>query len=983
MEGRKIARWSTRDLSATVSLCVAQATLMVCGTSASAGEQPEEVIVTGSRIRQNPVDAVAPLQTSTAADIARSGEISVADYLQRLPISGSAINRSNNSSGNLGFPPDGGGIGAGASEIDLRYLGSKRVLVLVDGKRWVRGSSASGVSGAVDLNTVPTAAIERIEVLQDGASPIYGSDAIAGVVNIITRSDFKGAGFETNQAMFDEGDGYTQDYSLSFGASAERSRAFFAASYARQDAVNSSDRALSREVIYGAPPGVGGSGNTPQGRFIFLDPRGDVNGDGSPDVIDITLNNGVLNNGVTLPRYNPNDPASGDFHEFGTADRFNFRPYNYLITPTRRVNLFGKAEYDVADNVEFKFTAAYTNRKSSNQAAPNPLPMGSDAGAGFYLDNIFIPANQRYNPFGIDLDGRSNLITMGRRPLEAGPRIFDQTVDTWMISATLSGDLQLGKRPMFWDVSLNWGQNNASQLGHNIFNARKLALALGPEANCLVVPGCVPFNIFGGQGPNGTGSITQDMLDWATFTQSDQSAQELNDVIANVSGDIFDLPGGAFAYALGFEYRKETGSFTPDATVQAGETADVPALPTAGETKVNEAYLELRAPILGDLPAIKRLELSAAIRYSDYDNIGSDNILKGGIYWRVVDDLAVRANYAEGFRAPNIGELFNTGSRFDSNINDPCSNYLVNGSPTEQTNCAALGVPTTFTQLNQQISVQTGGNENLKPETSKTWTVGFTYNPTWAEHASWIDDLTFDVNYYNIKLENAIQALSAQIQLDNCVSSLSPLFCDGIVRGPGGSITAFANQLTNIGRIETDGFDWTVTLATSEGSIGSFRFQWANTYLNGYKEFTLGTNGLVATERAGIEVGSPIKGYVRYKSTLAVDWQLHDFVTSLTLRYLSDLTEICPGAAVDAGVAASVCSDAANRTNEMKSKVFTDLQLSWTPSAFDQKLQVALGVNNILDEDPPPCLSCDLNNYDGTIYPVPGRYVHARAALKF
>jgi len=982
MARTKIDRWSTRQLSATASLCVAQATLMVCSSFAWAGEQPEEVIVTGSRIRQNPVDAVAPLQTSTAADIARSGEISVADYLQRLPISGSAINRSNNSSGNLGFPPDGGGIGAGASEIDLRYLGSKRVLVLVDGKRWVRGSSASGVSGAVDLNTVPTVAIERIEVLQDGASPIYGSDAIAGVVNIITRSDFQGAGFETNQAMFDEGDGYTQDYSVAFGANSERSRAYIAAGYARQDAVYASDRELSREVIFGAPPGVGGSGNTPQGRFIFLDPRGDVDGNGEPDVLDLTLNNGVLNDGVTLPNFDPANPTGGDFHEFATADRFNFRPYNYLITPTRRVNLFGKAEYDVADNVVFKFTAAYTNRKSSNQAAPNPLPMGSDAGAGFYLDNIFIPADQRYNPFGIDLDGTDNLITIGRRPLEAGPRIFDQTVDTWMVSSTLIGDLQLGNRQMFWDVSLNWGQNNAAQLGRNIFNARKLALALGPEANCLVVPGCVPFNIFGGQGPNGEGSITQDMLDWVTFTQSDQSEQELNDVIANVSGDIFDLPGGPFAYALGFEYRKESGSFTPDATVQAGETADVPALPTAGETRVNEAYLELRAPVLGDLPAIKRLELSAAIRYSDYDDIGSDNVLKGGIYWRVVDDLAVRANYAEGFRAPNIGELFNTGSRFDSNINDPCSAYLTNGTPTEQANCAALGVPGTFTQLNQQISVQTGGNESLKPETSETLTVGFTYNPTWAENASWIEDLTFDVNYYDIKLEDAIQALSAQIQLDNCVSTLSPLFCDGIVRGPGGSITAFANQLTNIGRIETDGFDWSILLITSEGSMGSFRFQWANTYLAGYKEFTLGTDGLVATERAGIEVGSPIKGYVRYKSTLAVDWLFHDFVTSLTLRYLSDLTEICPGALADAG-AADVCSDPVNLLNEMKSKVFTDLRLGWTPSAFDKKLEVALGVNNILDEDPPPCLSCDLNNYDGTLYPVPGRYIHARAALKF
>src|SRR4029434_1231926 len=193
------------------------------------------IVVTDTLTSHTPVEQVAPAHTATSADIDRSGEVSVADYLQRLPISGSAINRANNASGNLGFPPDAVGIGAGASEIDLRYLTSKRVLVLVDGRRWVRGSSASGVSGAVDLNTIPTAAIERIEVLQDGASPIYGSDAIAGVVNVITKSDFDGFEFETNQAAYDEGDGYTQDYNISWGSTGEKTRAFLTVGYSRQD----------------------------------------------------------------------------------------------------------------------------------------------------------------------------------------------------------------------------------------------------------------------------------------------------------------------------------------------------------------------------------------------------------------------------------------------------------------------------------------------------------------------------------------------------------------------------------------------------------------------------------------------------------------------------------------------------------------------------------------------------------------------------
>lgn len=959
------------------ALCVAGAT---CIQTAHAQGEPEEVIVTGSRIRQNPVERAAPVQTATAADIDRTGEVSVADYLQRLPISGSAINRTNNSSGNLGFPPDGGGIGAGASEIDLRYLTARRVLVLVDGRRWVRGSSGSGVSGAVDLNTIPTAAIERLEVLQDGASAIYGSDAIAGVVNIITREPEEAFELETNQGGYDEGDGYTQDYSITLGSKGDRAGGFLTLAYTRQDAVFAGERELSSVPEPGAPPVTNGSSGTPQGRFIFLDPRGDVDGDGETDLIDLTLDNTALNNGVTLPAYDPNNPTGGDFHAFGTTDRFNFQPYNYLVTPNRRVNLFGKTDYELGDDVTFTLTASFTNRESSNQAAPNPLFMGFDAGAGFYLDNVVIPASNPYNPFGIDLAGGAggNLVTIGRRPLEAGPRIFEQRVNTWMASAALDGDFSVGDRQMFWDVSFNWGRNNANQKGRNIFNARKLALALGDPAACAAVPGCTPFNIFGGQGPNGQGSITPEMLAFTTFTQNDQSEQELNDVAANVSGELFDLPAGSFAYAVGFEYRKETGSFTPDSTVSAGETADVPSSPTEGEVKVNELYLELRAPLLSDLPAVDHLELSAAVRSSDYDNIGRDEVFRGGVYWRPMADLSFRASYSEGFRAPNIGELFNTGSRFDSNIEDPCSADNNPGAAT-RANCTALGVPTTFTQLNQQISVQTGGNPDLVPETSDTIAIGFAYSPAWASNSSWASEFTIDVNYYDIELEDAIQAVRAQDQLDNCVATLNPAFCNGIVRGPGGAIIAFANQLTNIGRIETNGFDWTVTYATPELGFGALRFQWANTYLNSYEEFTAGPTGDIGVERAGTELGSPIRGFVKYKSTLATDWLFGDFVTSLTVRYIDDLVERCP---LTGALATSLCTNGVSG-NVLGEKYYVDARLAWTPEFFESRTELAIGVQNLLDEEPDVCRTCDLGNMDGTIYPIPGRFFHARAAVKF
>ena len=960
---RKVALKALATLSLAAPLCI-QIT--------HAQDTTEEVVVTGSRIRQNPVERVAPVLTTTAADLDRSGEIAIADYLQRLPISGSSINRTNNTTGNIGFPPDGGGIGAGAAEIDLRYLTSKRTLVLVDGKRWVRGSSASGVSGAVDLNTIPTAAIARIEVLQDGASPIYGSDAIAGVVNIITRTDYEGFEFETSQGQYDQGDGQTQDYSAFYGLSSDRARAFIGAAFSRNDPVMAADRGIGATPEPGMAATVGGSSGIPQGRFRFNDPRIP----GANKQVDLVLNPGASNNAGSLASYNPNSPTGGDFNTFDDSDRFNFQPFNFLSTPVKRSNVFAKGQIDLTDTIKLNLTTAFTNRESRNQAAPNPLFLGGASGSPPLLSNVFIPANQRFNPFGIDLNGATNLANISRRPLEAGPRRFEQNVDSVMVAGSIDGEFKLGDRTLFWDTGLNWGENKGRQTGKGIFNAKNLVLALGPEAACLAVPGCVPFNIFGGQGADGSGSITPEMLAFTTFTQRDRSRQDLMDIFANVSGELFDLPAGAVGFALGYEYRQERGSFTPDPIAQRGETADVPAMPTNGEVTSDEVYLELRAPLLADLPGVQKLEFSTAVRYSDYEDIGSDEVFKAGLYWRVFEDLSLRANFAEGFRAPNIGELFNTGARFDSDIRDPCSSRF-NPSPQTLANCATLGVPPGFDQANDQISILTGGNPALDPETSDTYTLGFAYSPSWAQ-GGWVNDLSFDVNYYNIEVDDPIQARNANAQLANCVATLSPVFCGGIQRAPGvGEIISFANQITNIGRIETEGYDATISLASSETAAGAFRFQLTGTYLDTYKEFTEGLTGLVPTERAGTEVGSPVRGFVRFKSSLNTDWLFRGFTTSVSLRYLSAIDEPCPGGNVPA-----LCDKATVGKNELGSRIYTDLQLSWDAD-FIGKTQLAVGVNNLFNKDPPICRTCDSSSYDGTIYPISGRFIHARASMKF
>jgi len=363
------------------------------------GANVEEVIVTGSRIRRNILDEPAPVLSLTEENLEKTGLTNLGSVLQTLPITGSAINSRDNVPGNSGFPQDGTGIGAGAIQVSLRNLGSKRTLVLVDGKRWVAGASASGVPTAVDLNTIPANAIKSVEVLQDGASAIYGSDAIGGVVNIITNRDFSGIKVDAQTGSFlSENDGKNKEFALLLGGGNDDTHFTLSASYNQEGEVFTSDRAVSAfPSAFATSCEAGGcSSFTPQGRFIL----GSVLGDA-----DITLNTGVVNDGVTLPVFDPADPTAGDFSEFTAANRFNFNGngFNYLKTPNERINLYADVRHALTDSVNLNLKTVYTNRKSATRAAPEPLCLGNGCGNRI-LDNIVIDADQIYNPFGVDLE---------------------------------------------------------------------------------------------------------------------------------------------------------------------------------------------------------------------------------------------------------------------------------------------------------------------------------------------------------------------------------------------------------------------------------------------------------------------------------------------------------------------------------------------------------------------------------------------------
>jgi len=919
------------------------------------GQALEEVVVTGSRIRQNPLEERQPVLVLTADDYKMTGTSSLADFVQRLPISGSAINSTNNSSGNLGFPPDGGGIGAGAAEIDLRYLGSKRVLVLVDGRRWIKGSSGSGVAGSVDLNTIPVNAVKSIEILQDGASAVYGSDAIGGVLNIITQDDYDSFKVSAYGGQYQQGDGQTSEFDVRFGARGEHSRGLLDISYADQGSVNTADRSTSKYPIPGFPYGV--SSGTPAGRYIFFDP---VVG----DYVSV-----APNAGVEFPTYTLGNPDTDDFHGFALDDRFNYQPFNHLVTPNERLNIFGKAEFDVTDTITFRTLASFNNRKSQGRAAPVPLFWGPDGGSTPYMVNVVWDANQQYNPFGITLDS-SNTAFFSRRPIEAGPRIFNQDVNTWYVSAGFDGEFKLGERRMYWDVTGIRSENDATQTKLNQFNARSLSVALGDPAVCAATPGCVPLNIVG------EGSMTQDMLDFVTYTGLDRSTQKLTDITANLSGDLFDLPAGPLGFAVGYEHRKEEGSFTPDPVVASGETADVPTNPTVGGYDVDEFYGEIVVPLIKDKPLFKLLNLSAAARFSDSNLFSSETVSKIGLNWGPTENLVVRATWSEGFRAPNIGELFNQGARFDASITDRCSNV----QPADAANCAALGVPPGYTQINPQISVDTGGNINLSPETSETWSVGFTWQVP-MDGAGGLDGLLVEMNYYDVDVKDAIQAPDGQDLLDACISTLQPIYCDSVNRNPSGTITSIEGVLNNIGGIKTTGVDLNLVLTTAETSFGSFRFQWMTSMLLKYDElFANASGGMDTVDRKGYELGSPTRGFPETKSSLNTDWMFGDWSVRLGLRYMSSLTEQCTGLVADFELT-DFCSNPPN-TNKLGSVMYADTQVSWKPEALDGAWTFAVGVNNLTDEKPPICYSCDLNSLDGTLYPIAGQFWYLRASFE-
>ena len=647
----------------------------------------DKVEVLGSRIPRAAGETALPVLSLGRADIDRTGLTQISDILRDISVNGPSLSLQTNN-----------GNTSGNSSVNLRNCASNLTLVLVNGRRWV---SNNGLAGTVDLNSIPVAAVERIDILKDGASALYGSDALGGVINIVTRREVSGQRINLFAGSHEQGDGQVYSAALSGGQHWDALSVFWSLSSLDQHAVRSSDREISRFPV----PRTGdllGSAATPNSHLMLRDPvTGAVR-----DLISTVPGDATI--------FRPDQ-----FVPFGNEDRYNFAAENLAQTPSERDAAFISLRYEFNPEFSAYLRGLYNRRRSENRAAPEPIFLGASAGTGNPLaDEITISAENPFNPFGIDLSSTgpdANLLLLARRPLEGGPRVFEQEVRTRYLAFGLEGSFEGGLGPWYWDLNFADSRNRAEQLNFGSYNLRNIALALGPLRACQSTPGCVPLNLFGGPG-----SITPEMLAYIQPLVRDRSHNDLRLYSANVSGDLWEAWSGPMALAAGLERREVEGAYQPDAITVAGDYNGVPSLPTRGRYTVNEAYVEADLPLLVSLES--QLDLNAALRYSDYSTSSEETTARAGLRWQFADNLLLRGNWAEGFRGPSIGELFGSAARFDTDLRDPCL-VQVSGAP-PPVDCSAFGVPRGAMQSNTQIAVTTGGNAELRPEHSDSYSLG-------------------------------------------------------------------------------------------------------------------------------------------------------------------------------------------------------------------------------------------------------------------
>ena len=894
------------------------AALMICAWNAAAqdtaqGASPDKakqldvITVTGSHIRSVDLETSQPVFTMDRKAIQATGLTNVNDILARMP-----------SIGTPDITPQdtlSSGMDVGGRYVNVRNLGSQRTLVLVNGRRW-----STSLSGLTDLSTIPVSIIERIDILKDGASSVYGSDAIGGVVNIITREKFDGAEFNAYYGQNGKGDGQQKNADLTWGHTTQKSSFIIGASYQEEQPMWDRSRSITAYQQGPRHPDAGW-GLGPWGRVV--DPEG---------------NEYVINHD------NPNTADLANYHLYdrdSTADKYNANQDMTFRAGTSLKSLFLQERYKLTDSVSLRGTATYSSRNSSSQLAGYPF-------SGTLNPDAY------YNPFpGEETD-------FFRRTAEM-PRI------TWTNSRLTHVDF--GAEGFFtfldhdwnWDAGYTFSQTRGRQISTgNLYlpHAENALNAIaGPNGQPVCADpsdGCVPWNILAGPG-----FTPKSVWDYVNYVGTSRQVAQTDDLSANIGGGLWDIPtGGTLSIAGGIEHRREKGRYTPDANDAAGLTTNLASAPTQGRYNVNEAYLELDAPILKDRPGAQELGINVASRLSHYSTFGTTVNNKYSIRWRPITDLLLRGTYAHGFRSPTLDDLYSgEGQSFETFL-DPCDSAYgaAASNPAVASRCAATGVPAGYRQVDQagQLIGSTAGGQSptpfisgsnplLKPETSVTRTLGLVYSP------HYLDGLDFTLDYYDVRVKNVISAVNASSILDFCYVQNISGFCDRFTRDSTGTITSLNETLANLGALNTQGYDFGIHYRLPELPFGRFRISSDSTYLTKYQ--MIAGPGEVPQDVAGFMNGT--QALYRIRSNFQVDWDYKQFGASWTVRYFSGLKDSCYSA--DPAIE---CSNP-DYTNpwigsygiaRKGSVAFNDAQVRYTTP---WKGVVSLGVNNIFNKKGP------------------------------
>lgn len=790
------------------------------------------IVVTGSRIARPELDAAVPVAVVNRAQLDLEGATNVQDILSELPQVGIGTTRTNSN-----FLTSANGV----ATIDLRNLDEKRTLVLVNGRRFVAGLAGSS---AVDVNNIPTDFIERVEVTTGGGSAVYGSDAVAGVVNFVLRDSFEGIQARAQYNITERGDNARYAASLTagtkFGAD-DQGNFLINLSHDKDKGLASRKRSISDQDCFLNPEPEGPLGcgpafyssYSPQGRFRLLDANGNPVG--------------ILAGGESRFSFVP-----GNTLVIGTGAGFNRNAQRLISTPVERYLASAIANYDIGENLTLFAEGTYAKVKSLSRIEPLALDAtdiydGSAAqGQGIPITNPFIPAAIRAAIAARNSDADPandvNALNFRRRQNEVFDRSNTADRDTYRAVFGVRGDLS--ERFKF-EASYTYGQLKDFTASEDIDNARyrnALDAETGPggviqcRSAAARADGCVPINLFG----FGTASPAASAYVRAVVPKSERINNKQQVLSGSVSGSIPLFAAGPLGLAAGAEYRKEESVDDLDILTNTGGNSGNQIPDTAGEFDVKEVFGEVDIPLLADRPFFHDFRVLGAVRYSDYSTVGGVVSWNVGAEWAPVPDLRFRGVYAVANRAPNIGELFSAPSEtFPTGISDPCEGVSATGfnagTTTSGQAAACRALPGFANNVNDPLNptpgrffytladIQTvngfdGGNIALKEEEATTLTIGGVFTP------SFIPGLSLTVDYFDIKIEDAVGTIPRETSIGQCLQTADAAFCNNVIRFANtGRLRTINAQLLNVADIRTRGIDANLTYRTDLGLFADDR----------------------------------------------------------------------------------------------------------------------------------------------------------------